>query len=82
MGRLTITSVEAVEPKTFGNVREVHVHFDDGNTVKIGACLESWEQWGAPARHRWHTVSIANKCNKWLHGVGEFPQNFDLGTIK
>lgn len=64
-----------IEPKSeCENHREVHVRFNDGNVVKIGAYRESWEQWNAPARHRWRSVAIANKCNDWIHGVGEFPQ--------
>lgn len=66
--------ITSIEPKTSGSSREVHVHFNDGNVVKIGVCHEAWEQWGAPARNRWKTVDIARECNDWLHGVGEFPK--------
>ena len=66
-------NIEGIEPFVSGDTREVHVHFNDGETVKIAPCLDSWEQYGSPVRHRWKSVSIARKCNDWLHGKGEFP---------
>lgn len=66
--------ITSIEPKTCGNIREVHVHFNDGKVVKIGTCDSSWAMWNAPMQHRWMAVGIANKCNDWIHGVGEFPK--------
>jgi len=54
--------------------REVHVKFDDGKIVKIGVFESSWALWNAPSEYRWKTVPIAEKCNSWLHGRGEFPK--------
>ena len=62
-----------VTPHMNGGVREVHAIFDDGNTVIISPCCESWEQYGSPLRHRFLSVNIAQRCNNWLHGKGEFP---------
>lgn len=62
-----------VTPHMVGDVREVYVRFDDGNTVIISPYCESWEQYGSPLRHRFLSVNIAHTCNNWLHGNGEFP---------
>ena len=69
--RLNIDEVRPVVNQD--GTREVHVIFGDGRIVNIAKCYESWEQWGAPADYRWKSVTIANRCNDWLHGKGVFP---------
>lgn len=69
---LRITSIDKHIAEN-GN-REVHVKFNDGKVVKIAAYESSWASWNAPSHYRWMAVGIADKCNNWLHGNGEFPK--------
>lgn len=59
---------------TENGVREVHVKFNDDKVVKICASESTWAIWNAPAHYRWMCVDIADTCNSWLHGKGEFPK--------
>lgn len=68
---INIVSVEPTNENDLDS-REVLVTFDDGTEVHICACCESWEQYGAPTEVLWKTVSIAERNNEWLHGIGEF----------
>ena len=75
-------NIVSIAPVEVNGNREVHVRYDDGNIVKIGAYADSWGMWNAPARHRWLTVDVANKCNKWIQGIGEFPYEPNSNVLK
>lgn len=56
--------------------RELKVKLDNGTTIRIGACYESWQQWGGTTEELYVTMPIAESHNEWLHG-GERPYESD-----
>lgn len=55
--------------------REVLVTLDNGTTVHIESCYESWQQWGGTVDELRVTVSVADMVNDWLHDrLEDFPE--------
>jgi len=57
--------------------REAHVGLSNGETVKIAACYEGWEQYNATVDSKFVAINVAARVNGWLHG-GEEPYVEDL----
>jgi hypothetical protein len=52
--------------------REVIATLNNGTTIHITSCFESWEQWGGTTDELYATAPIADHYNEWLHG-GDLP---------
>lgn len=49
--------------------RKIKVTLSDGSRTYIESCHESWQQYGNTTDNLWLTVPIAEKYNRWLHGM-------------
>lgn len=48
--------------------RRIKVTLNNGHTIYIVPCYESWEQYGGTTEELWLTMPIAERYNDWLHG--------------
>ena len=64
----TITNIEFKNVETVDK-REIEVTLNNGHTVHIKACYESWEQYGGTIDDKYITMDVAQKYNNWLHGA-------------
>lgn len=55
--------------------REILVILDNGTSIHITSCWESWEQWGGTNAELSITAPVADYYNDWLHG-GEEPMPY------
>lgn len=63
-----IKSVSFINVEDIPN-REVHATLTDGTIVKITACCESYEQYGATVEDYARTVALAQACIGYLQGA-------------
>lgn len=71
---MKITNIEHNNAKNPKN-REVLVTLNNGTTVHIESCYESWQQWGGNVDELRVTVDVADMVNDWLHDrYAEFPE--------
>ena len=75
-----ITDIQIIDTDDIDN-REVHVTLDNGTTITIVACYESWQQYGGTKDELCATVDVANHYNDWLHG-GEEPDEYDYSDTE
>lgn len=63
-----------------GKDRELEIKLNNGNTVKVCPCCESWEQYDCYLEEKQVTVDIAEHFNEWLHG-GDEPDEFETQRL-
>lgn len=49
--------------------RKIKVTLSDNSRTYIESCFEGWQQYGNTTNNLWLTVPIAEKYNRWLHGM-------------
>ena len=74
---MEVTEIKLLNANDVEN-RQVEVTLSNGTVIKIEKCYESWQQYGGTVEELGLTVDIAERCNKWLHGIEDIDDVSEL----
>ena len=74
---MEITEIKLLNANDVEN-RQVEVTLSNGTVIKIKKCYESWQQYGGTIEELGMTVDIAERYNKWLHGIEDIDDVTEL----